>query len=418
MTEEHGYRRSGKKCREKLENLYKYYKKTKEGKAGRQDGKHYRFFRQLEALYGDNTNPAIEVNLVANNPSLQVTIPSTAQVNQETLQGQKLSESLSLSNSSESNTSSSSDDEDLSVIACTESEMINKTKDTSNLKRGRKSWKAKIREFVDLQMKKFMDIQEAWLERMLNTLEHHEQERLAREEAWRKQESERFNHEYKIWATERAWIEARSTTLIEALNKFNKREMKVSLSPEELTAAIDIHEDGQSEMENGQQIFESSMNNIRCLELEILNLIQLRSAMDTEFKEGGCSNLALWQEIAVKMGCLGYDIDAKQCREKWENINGYLKKNKDCNKKRKENLKTCPYSNHLDSLYMEEGGVCSQGTNEQVLETAAERANHCPSLSNSSAGAVGNDSCLRFLMADGENLWENYGVKLNKERNQ
>ncbi|XP_042468200.1 uncharacterized protein LOC122051251 isoform X2 [Zingiber officinale] len=51
MAEEHGYQRSGRKCREKLENLYKYYKKTKEGKAGRQDGKHYRFFRQLEALY-------------------------------------------------------------------------------------------------------------------------------------------------------------------------------------------------------------------------------------------------------------------------------------------------------------------------------------------------------------------------------
>ncbi|XP_043693169.1 trihelix transcription factor PTL-like [Telopea speciosissima] len=53
MAEEHGYQRSGKKCREKFENLYKYYKKTKESKAGRQDGKHYRFFRQLEALYGE-----------------------------------------------------------------------------------------------------------------------------------------------------------------------------------------------------------------------------------------------------------------------------------------------------------------------------------------------------------------------------
>ena len=56
MSEEHGYQRSRKKCREKFENLYKYYKKTKEGKAGRQDGKHYRFFCQLEALYGETSN--------------------------------------------------------------------------------------------------------------------------------------------------------------------------------------------------------------------------------------------------------------------------------------------------------------------------------------------------------------------------
>jgi len=69
MSEEHGYQRSGKKCREKFENLYKYYKKTKEGKAGRQDGKHYRFFRQLEALYGDANHPASvsETHLLGNN---------------------------------------------------------------------------------------------------------------------------------------------------------------------------------------------------------------------------------------------------------------------------------------------------------------------------------------------------------------
>lgn len=39
MAEEHGYHRSDKKCSEKFENLYKCYKKKKEGKAGRQDGK-------------------------------------------------------------------------------------------------------------------------------------------------------------------------------------------------------------------------------------------------------------------------------------------------------------------------------------------------------------------------------------------
>nr|CAD1844489.1 unnamed protein product [Ananas comosus var. bracteatus] len=45
-----GYRRSAKKCKEKFENVHKYYKRTKENRAGRQDGKSYRFFSQLEAL--------------------------------------------------------------------------------------------------------------------------------------------------------------------------------------------------------------------------------------------------------------------------------------------------------------------------------------------------------------------------------
>uniref|UniRef100_N1QPM8 Uncharacterized protein n=1 Tax=Aegilops tauschii TaxID=37682 RepID=N1QPM8_AEGTA len=46
-----GYKRSAKKCKEKFENVHKYYKRTKEGRAGRQDGKSYRFFQELEALH-------------------------------------------------------------------------------------------------------------------------------------------------------------------------------------------------------------------------------------------------------------------------------------------------------------------------------------------------------------------------------
>lgn len=49
---EEGYRRSAKKCKEKFENVHKYYKRTKESRAGRNDGKTYRFFTQLEALHG------------------------------------------------------------------------------------------------------------------------------------------------------------------------------------------------------------------------------------------------------------------------------------------------------------------------------------------------------------------------------
>ncbi|EFJ32875.1 hypothetical protein SELMODRAFT_85122, partial [Selaginella moellendorffii] len=46
-----GYQRSSKKCKEKFENVYKYYKKSKDGRAGRQDGKSYRFFADMEALF-------------------------------------------------------------------------------------------------------------------------------------------------------------------------------------------------------------------------------------------------------------------------------------------------------------------------------------------------------------------------------
>lgn len=69
MAEEHGYRRSGKKCREKFENLYKYYKKTREGKAGRrQDGK--------TTDFSDNSKPFTVLKPPINQLQLQLQLQS------------------------------------------------------------------------------------------------------------------------------------------------------------------------------------------------------------------------------------------------------------------------------------------------------------------------------------------------------
>lgn len=212
MCEEHGYQRSGKKCREKFENLYKYYKKTKEGKAGRQDGKHYRFFRQLEALYGENNNNPSSSSLQQNNFGTNN--------NQEMFHSHnKYCDSLSLTNSTEFDTSSSdnNDDNDHSIEGLKENEgSMDKRKKRMS---GRSFWKIKIKDFIDSQVKKLVDKQEEWLEKLTKTLEQKEKERVLREEEWRKQEKERLEKEHNFWAKERAWIEARDAALMEALQK-------------------------------------------------------------------------------------------------------------------------------------------------------------------------------------------------------
>ncbi|XP_042510918.1 trihelix transcription factor PTL-like [Macadamia integrifolia] len=263
MGEEHGYQRSGKKCREKFENLYKYYKKTKESKAGRQDGKHYRFFRQLEALYGGGdretttTTPpppppppplsasqTHQTHFTEEQHSFQfqpTTNDSNPQLPNQLVQRASQSQqkhcesSLSLSNSSDFDTSSSEEN------------------DLSHKKGRRKSWKAKIRDFVDSQMRKLVVTQEAWLEKMLKTLESKEQERMSREEAWRKEETTRLAREYKFWAHERAWVEARDAALMEALHKFTgRREPNAASSPpEELVATT--HDNSENQNENGSE---------------------------------------------------------------------------------------------------------------------------------------------------------------------
>ncbi|TYI98818.1 hypothetical protein E1A91_D01G243900v1 [Gossypium mustelinum] len=289
MCEDHGYQRSGKKCREKFENLYKYYKKTKEGKAGRQD-----------------------------------------------------------------------DDDDLS----TEMEINGGSSEKRKKKRSgggsSKCWKAKIKEFIDLQMRKLMDRQETWLEKLTKTLEEKEKERVLREEQWRKEEAARIEREQKLWAKERARIEARDSALMEALQNLTGKQLKEIVKPDDWQ------------------------------ETEVSRLIQLKTTME------GCSEEILWEEVAAKMACLGFEKSALMCKTKWESIGAYLMKNKDSNKKRKENCDY--YHNNNEPLY-------------------SDSVSH----SNATAGAAGNgvnDSCFRFLMADGENYWESYGLKLNKGENQ
>ncbi|MBA0792792.1 hypothetical protein Gohar_017260 [Gossypium harknessii] len=378
MFEEHGYQRSGKKCREKFENLYKYYKKTKEGKAGRQDGKHYRFFRQLEALYGDTSNNngvlGQETPLIGNSFQFHGAQNSiNTQANQEIYHSQKLcSDSLSLSSSSKFDTCSS-DNNDLSTAKLKK-------------KRGCRSWKAKIKEFIDSQIGKLMERQEAWLVKLTKTLEEKEQERVLREEQWRKEAAIRIDREHKFWAKERAWIEARDAALMEALQNLAGKQLKAASS------------DGENHNENGNGTINHTVKADGWQEAEVSRLLQLRTAMETKFQQVGYSEeVVLWEEIAAKMGCLGFERSGLMCKDKWDTIGGAysLMKTKESNKKRKENSRGFDYYQPNETIF-------TQGPETLRLQP-----------NDGSSHAV-SDSCFRFFMADGDNnLWENYGLKLS-----
>ncbi|CAA2961041.1 trihelix transcription factor PTL-like [Olea europaea var. sylvestris] len=390
MSEEHGYQRSGKKCREKFENLYKYYKKTKEGKAGRQDGKHYRFFRQLEALYGEisNTVPVSETHLAGSTFRYNISNNNVLTPNQqEALQAPKLSDtSLSLSNSSDFDTTSS-DGGDVNG-GTNDDSSGNRQK-----KRGKRRWKAKIKDFIDAQMRKLMDKQEAWMEKMMRTIEDKEQERIIREEEWRKQDADRIEKEHKFWTNERGWIEARYAALMEAIRNVTGKDLKASPSDELMAAETRSLSENQNNDEKGD-IWP---------ECEITRLIQLRTNLDSRFQQGGISEEVLWEGIATKMACFGYDRSALVCKEKWESVNNYVIK---CNKKRKENPKPCLYyCQNNESISNNHGGAFCDNTSGLGPET---------SPSNSNTGNAMNDSCFRYFMGDDHNMWENYGLKLNK----
>ncbi|KAJ8424150.1 hypothetical protein Cgig2_009149 [Carnegiea gigantea] len=333
MSDEHGYHRSGKKCREKFENLYKYYKKTKEGKAGRQDGKHYRFFRQLEALYGSSNPTSTAYNQIPRN-------------NPHFCNDHQPNNSLSLSTSSDDFDASSSDGDDLASIES----------NGSRKKRKGTCWKAKIQEFIDMHMKKMMEKQETWFEKMMSTMEGREQEMMARQEERRRQEAAWVEREQKFWA----WIEARDSTLLKALDTLMSNQWS---------------------------------------EPELTRLIQLRTSLESRFHQCGFSEEVLWEDIAAKMACLGYERSAIVCKEKWDSINKQLLLQE----------KTKDLANNHKGLFM-----------NQVGNEGSSPLSHNSNMNNN-VGSVMNDNCLRFFLGDGESLgWEgtNYGMKLNKGENQ
>ncbi|KAJ6432988.1 hypothetical protein OIU84_020093 [Salix udensis] len=413
MAEEHGYQRSGKKCREKFENLYKYYKKTKEGKAGRQDGKHYRFFRQLEALYGEPGNQASASEPHFANNTLLYQTPLTNNINQEsqeTFQENKHSESLSFSNTSEFETSSSENNgDDLSAIAYN---MMNRSTEkqkgvdeSQSLAGPKKSWKAKVEDVVESQMRKLMEKQDAWMEKMLKTIEDREYERMCREEEWTKQELARFDREHEFWAKERAWIESRDTALMAALKKHAEKGPELSSSDEQIAAANQRHRNNQDRTISAKKIQKDKFSNIIWTEPEILSFIQLRTSMESRFQESGYLNEGLWEEIAEEMASLGYDRSVEECKEKWESMNIYFNMTTESNKNRKEDLRTSNYFQLLESY---------NGMNS--------------SPSNSYLGSQVNDnSCFQVQINEGDpqqqqqqHLWNTnkFDLKLSKEKNQ
>ncbi|KAE8680578.1 Integrase-type DNA-binding superfamily protein [Hibiscus syriacus] len=283
MYEEHGYRRSGETCKEKFENLFKYYQRTREVKAGRHDGKHHRGIEE-ERKKGNSAR-----------------------------------------------------------------------------------WKVKIEEFMDSQMKKLMERQEAWIEKLTKTLEQKEKERVSREEEWRKENAARLDREHKFWAKERAWIEA-----------------------------------------HGWQ------------ESEVSWLIQLRTCMESRFEEEeGCSEEILWEEIAAKMVSLGFERSALMCKHKWKSIGVCIMKTKEGNIKRKS-TRCSDYNDYRnnESLYSQ-GEYCEMNDQQgPEAETMRLPANGGSSPSNSDAVNAVNDNCFLFFMADGDNMWETHGLKLSKSENQ
>ncbi|OAY58455.1 hypothetical protein MANES_02G179200v8 [Manihot esculenta] len=400
-----GYHRSAKKCKEKFENVYKYHKRTKEGRTGKSQGKTYKFFDQLQALENHHyqsqlpsppTQPppkpqppiiaAATLPWSSNPPSVShATVPLnnfTAPSPDPAINAMPISSSQPL-NPSQTNFPSFQNLTSHLFSSSTSSSTASDEgfQGTRKIKKKRK-WKYFFERLTKDVIKKQEELQRKFLE----TVEKHELERMAREEAWRMQEMSRIIREHEIFVHERTTAAAKDAAVIAFLQKISGQQNSIQIldipqpptsvaapvpSPAPLPAPTHVNATAPPQprpappapcvsvvmdywdvmkKDNGQT--DDILRSSRWPKVEVEALINLRTNLDTKYQENGPKG-NLWEEISSGMKKLGYNRSSKRCKEKWENINKYFKKVKESNKKRPEDSKTCPYFHQLDALYKE-----------------------------------------------------------------
>jgi hypothetical protein len=364
----------------------KYYRRTKEGRAGRQDGKSYRFFSELEALHA--AAPQRQQQQAAAQADPQ---PSAAMPWGTAAPGALLAPPgaglLGLSFSSLSGSDSESGDEfefddkgDGDASEC-DREMMALCDGMIG----------QVTEKLDEMQRVFLDTLEKW-----------EVERTAREEAWRRQELARMNRECEQLAKERAAAASRDAALIAFLQRVGGGQSGLRLPPPPSSVSVPTPMPDRASPSPRQYAATTSLQVVpvppkpeeawaggdgisgstpsRWPKEEVQALIQLRTEKDEQYHDTG-SKRPLWEDIAAGMRRIGYNRSAKRCKEKWENINKYFKKVKESNKRRPEDSKTCPYFHQLDAMYRKKrfagrpgGSGTAAGTHVTVVTASSGQA--------------------------------------------
>lgn len=238
-----------------------------------------------------------------------------------------------------------------------------------------------LKSFCETVVNKIIAQQEEIHNKLLEDMLKRDQEKLDREETWKKQEIERMN---MMVQEQQAIASDRQANIIEFLNKYlatgyssssstqlhpqnpsNPSNNLESKTPFSNVIADQNPSSSDTEYSNSTStlvvptIMEKLEDRRRWPRDEVLALINLKSTTSVINRsnnnvEGNSNKGPLWERISEGMFELGYKRSAKRCKEKWENINKYFKKTKDIvvnKKKRSMDSRTCPYFHQLSCLY-------------------------------------------------------------------
>lgn len=301
-----GFKRSPEKCKEKYEEESRYFNNNINF------SKSYRFLSELEELYHEKTEK-----------------PDDHQGEDDVnLQGQ---------------------------ISNLEADSIRSSKGCKKRKRKRKKkeYFEMLKGLCEKIVSNMMAQQEEMHKKLLEDMVKRDEEKIAKEEAWKKQEMDRLNRELDSMAHEQAIAGDRQSTIIRLLKHFTSTNTQNDVTVEEPVVPVPV-----PVPQNPSQLDSVKLDDDvgkRWPRDEVLALINLRCSLYSNVDDGNIKELPtkapLWERISQGMLEMGYKRSAKRCKEKWENINKYFRKTKDVNKKRSVDSRTCPYFHQLNALY-------------------------------------------------------------------
>ncbi|KAL4380013.1 hypothetical protein GQ457_02G034630 [Hibiscus cannabinus] len=448
---EFGFKRSAEKCKEKFEEEGRYFNTIN-------CSKNYRIFSELEQLCQAENPPPHQNDhhhhreeeegegeaVVAgeSNKNVGKSREEEDNIGQNLEDDSRNIDELYQTSPANDNAAMSSDQDNKNVVANKGNDDDNKASSKNKKKKKKERKRVKklemFKAFCEDMVNKLMIQQEEMHHKLLEDMVKRDEEKVAREEAWKKQELDRINMELELRAKAQAVAGDRQSTIIKFLTKFtqlgsSKRQcllpassslLPVAENPNPVDQVSTMTENQSPQNPNPKtptpslatpnpnsplRVNKAPQNPTsndkddlgkRWPRDEVLALINLRSSLynnGDHDKEGAAIKAPLWERISQGMLDLGYSRSAKRCKEKWENINKYFRKTKDANKKRSLDSRTCPYFHQLSTLY-------GQGT----LTAPSEGSENHPKLPET-AGA--DESTVQVSENDETNIIQVPGIE-------
>ncbi|KAK6911417.1 Myb/SANT-like DNA-binding domain 4 [Dillenia turbinata] len=210
-----GFKRSAENCKEKFEEESRCLNSINYNK-------NYRFFSELEEVY-QSENPQILQAQNEKNQNWERPPNEDHQVDQQ--EDKAMDQEQSAEDASRNEKRSGVENKEMAVVASAEERSKEK-------KRKREEKFEMLKGFCQDIVKKMINQQEELHNKLLEDMLKRDEEKWAREEAWKKQEMDRISKELEIRAHEQAIAGDRQATIIELLKKFTSSSSSLSTSDE------------------------------------------------------------------------------------------------------------------------------------------------------------------------------------------